>query len=44
VQTLSTERLVLCPFESTDAAGVEALAGEAEVARTTNLPQRITTI
>ena len=38
MQTLSTERLVLRPFEATDAAVVEALAGEADVARTTNLP------
>jgi RimJ/RimL family protein N-acetyltransferase len=29
---------VLRPFEATDAAVVEALAGEADVARTTNLP------
>jgi ribosomal-protein-alanine N-acetyltransferase len=38
VQTLFTERLVLRPFESTDAEVVEVLAGEEEVARTTNLP------
>jgi ribosomal-protein-alanine N-acetyltransferase len=38
MQTLFTDRLVLRPFEPTDAAVVEALAGEAEVARTTYLP------
>lgn len=38
MQTVSTERLVLRPFESTDAEVIEALAGDADVARTTNLP------
>jgi RimJ/RimL family protein N-acetyltransferase len=38
MQTVFTERLVLRPFEPTDAAVVETLAGEADVARTTNLP------
>jgi RimJ/RimL family protein N-acetyltransferase len=38
VHTLSTEHLVLRPFELTDAPVVEALAGDAAVARTSNIP------
>ncbi|HEX9058018.1 MAG TPA: GNAT family N-acetyltransferase [Ktedonobacterales bacterium] len=38
MQTLATERLVLRPFELTDATVVEALAGDVEVARTSNVP------
>ncbi len=38
MQILSSERLVLRPFEATDAAVVEALAGDADVARTSHIP------
>jgi [ribosomal protein S5]-alanine N-acetyltransferase len=38
VHTLSTEQLLLRPFELTDAPVVEALAGDAAVARTSNIP------
>jgi ribosomal-protein-alanine N-acetyltransferase len=38
VHTLSTEHLLLRPFELTDAPVVEALAGDAAVARTSNIP------
>ncbi len=39
IPTLTTERLILCPFTMEDAPQVQALAGAAEVAATTlNLP------
>lgn len=38
MQSFTTARLLLRPFELTDAPTIEALAGDEEVARTTNLP------
>jgi ribosomal-protein-alanine N-acetyltransferase len=38
MQTLVTERFVLRPFELADAPVVEALVGDTEVARTSNIP------
>jgi [ribosomal protein S5]-alanine N-acetyltransferase len=38
MQTLFTEHLLLRLFQLTDAPAVETLAGDAEVARTTNMP------
>jgi Acetyltransferase (GNAT) domain len=38
MRSLPTERLLLRPFALTDAPIVEALAGDAEVARTSSVP------